>query len=213
VVTLKRLERQLLLGLDTHFSKLGDFGGENCFGGGCAVNAVGLDGDDDTAANLEEETGCRHVSIDMWICKCDGRTIETNDTGLIRLRNVGKNAVDHADQHAVLQWIFEELALPRYMCGLALLTTGILDDGDDVCAMCGHVDCATSVSVSGFRGMAARTKITARAVGELDGEDSALRANDIRDVRNGCTRCSTEVQHFRARSHVDVFDTAQDASC
>ena len=50
-------------------------------------------------------------------------------------------------------------------------------------------------------------------MGELDSEDGALRANDIRDVRNGCTRGSTKVQHFGARSHVDVVDTTQNASC
>jgi hypothetical protein len=56
VVTLERLERQLLLGLDAHFPQLGDFLCEDSFGRGGRVDTVGLDGDDDAAADLEEET-------------------------------------------------------------------------------------------------------------------------------------------------------------
>ena len=153
VITLKGLERQLLLWLDAHFPELGDFGGENGFGGGCAVNAVGLDGDDDTTANLEEETGCRKLVRKREFAG-DERTVESNNTGLIRLCDVGENAVDHADQHTVLQRIFEKLALQRDICEPALLTTGILDDGNDVCAMCGHIDCVRLVYVTSFGGLA-----------------------------------------------------------
>jgi hypothetical protein len=56
VVTLERLKRQLLLGLDAHLSQLCDFLSEDGFWCGGRVNAVGLDGDDDTSANLQEET-------------------------------------------------------------------------------------------------------------------------------------------------------------
>jgi len=62
VVTLKGLERQLLLGLDAHFPQLGDFLCEDGFGRGGRVDAVGLDGDDDAAADLEEETGCEKLA-------------------------------------------------------------------------------------------------------------------------------------------------------
>jgi hypothetical protein len=57
VVTLERLERQLLLWLDAHFPQLGDFLCEDGFGRGGRVDTVGLDGDDDAATDLEEETG------------------------------------------------------------------------------------------------------------------------------------------------------------
>jgi hypothetical protein len=43
------------------------------------------------------------------------------------LRNIGKDAVDHADQHAVLEGV-----------------TRILNNGDDVCAVGSHVDQITS---------------------------------------------------------------------
>jgi len=79
-----------------------------------------------------------------------GLTIETDDTGLIGLRNIGEDAVNHANQHTVLERV-----------------TSVLDNWDNVCAVCSHVD-----------------EITSRTVGELDGEDGALRANDISNVRH-----------------------------
>lgn len=57
-------------------------------------------------------------------------TIQTDNTGLIGLRNVGEDAVDHADQHAVL----ERMAR-------------VLDDWDDVGAVGGHVDQITTRAV------------------------------------------------------------------
>jgi hypothetical protein len=56
VVTLERLESQLLLGLDAHLPQLRDFLCEDGLGGRSGVDTVGLDGDDDTTANLQEET-------------------------------------------------------------------------------------------------------------------------------------------------------------
>jgi hypothetical protein len=79
-----------------------------------------------------------------------GLTIETDDTGLIGLRNIGEDAVNHANQHTVLERV-----------------TSVLDNWDNVCAVCSHVD-----------------EITSRTVGELDSENGALRANDISNVRH-----------------------------
>jgi len=158
VITLERLEGELLLGLDTHLPQLGDFLGEDSLGCGCRVDTVGLDGDDDTTADLQEKT-----------------SVETNDTSLIGLGNVGEDAVDHADEHTVLERV-----------------TGILDDGNDVCAVGGHVD-----------------QITTGAVGELDSEDGSFGANDIGDVRDGGTGGSTEVKDLGSRTHVDVVDTTK----
>lgn len=56
MVTLEGLEGQLLLGLDAHLPQLGDFLRKDGFGSGGRVDTVGLDGDDDTASYLEEET-------------------------------------------------------------------------------------------------------------------------------------------------------------
>lgn len=161
MVTLEGLEGKLLLGLDAHLPQLGNFLGENGLGGGSRVDTIGLDGDDDTTANLQEETG-----------------VKTDDTGLIRLGDIGEDAVDHADKHTVLEGV-----------------TGILDNGDDVCAVGGHVD-----------------QITTRAVGELDGEDGSLGANDVSNVGDGGTGGSTEVEDFGARAHVDVVDTTKNTS-
>lgn len=113
VVTLEGLKSQLLLGLDAHLPQLGNFLGEDSLGCGSRVDTVGLDGDDDTTADLQEET-----------------SVETDDTGLIGLGNVGKDAVDHADEHTVLEGV-----------------TGILNDRDDVCAVGGHVDQITTGAV------------------------------------------------------------------
>ena len=70
--------------------------------------------------------------------------------------------------------------------------TGILDNGDDVCAVGGHVD-----------------EVTTGAVGELDGEDGALGANNVGNVGNTGTGGGTEVQDLAARAHVDVVDTTK----
>jgi hypothetical protein len=51
------------------------------------------------------------------------------------LRNIGKDAVHHADQHAVLEGM-----------------TRILDDGDDVCTVGSHVDQVTSGAVRELNG-------------------------------------------------------------
>lgn len=49
--------------------------------------------------------------------------IERNDTRLVGLGNIGKDAVDHPDEHAVL-----------------VRVAGVFDDGDDVCALLGHIN-------------------------------------------------------------------------
>ena len=62
MVALEGLEGQLLLGLDAHLPQLGDFLCEDGFGRGGRVDTVGLDGDDDAATDLEEETGCEMLA-------------------------------------------------------------------------------------------------------------------------------------------------------
>ena len=106
VVTLERFKSQLLLGLDAHFPELGNFLSEDSLRCGGRVDTVGLDGDDDTATNLQEKTG-----------------VKTDNTSLIRLGNVGKDTINHADKHTVLEGM-----------------TGILYDRNDVCAVSGHID-------------------------------------------------------------------------
>lgn len=159
VVSLERLKSKLLLGLDALLPELDDFSCEDGLGGGGRVDTVGLDGDEDTTADLEEEMG-----------------VETDDTGLVGLGNIGKDAVDHADEHAVLERV-----------------TGILDNGDDVCAVSGHVD-----------------QIATTAVGELDGVDGTGGTDNVSNVGDGSTGGSTEVEDLAAGAHEDVLETTED---
>lgn len=102
--------------------------------------------------------------------------VESDNTGLIGLGNIGEDDIDHADEHAVLHGV-----------------TGILNDGDDVGALLGHVD-----------------EVTSGTVRELDGVDVSGGADDIGDVRNGGTGCGTEVEDLRAWFDVDLVKTTED---
>ena len=102
--------------------------------------------------------------------------VQGHDTGLIGLGNVGKDDIDHANEHAV-----------------ALGHTGILDDGDDVGALLGHVQ-----------------EVTSHAVGELDGVDEAGGPDPVSDMGDGGTGRGAEVEDLLARSDEDVTDTAED---
>lgn len=107
VVPLVRLQRQLLCStsadrpllrtanllheegptfwLDALLPHVVDLGSKD-LGGRCGrVDTVCLDGNDDSAAVLEEVMG-----------------VQGDDTGLIGLGNIGKDDVDHLDQHPVL---------------------------------------------------------------------------------------------------------------
>lgn len=92
MITLERLQSKLLLGLDTHFAHLVDFTGEHCLGSSGRVNAVGLDRDEDTTTCLQEERG-----------------VITNDTGLIRLSDVGKDDIHHWEQLMIVSDILTDL--------------------------------------------------------------------------------------------------------
>jgi len=74
--------------LDPLFSHLLHFSGENGFGRGGAVDTIGLDTDDDAAADFQEQ-----------MC------VEPHDTRLIGLGDVGEDDVDHGDEHAVAQGV------------------------------------------------------------------------------------------------------------
>ncbi len=157
----KLTKGQLELGLNGLRAHLLDLGGKHLGRGRSAVDTVGLDGDENTAANLEEPVG-----------------VHGNDTGLVRLGNVGKDDIDHGDNHAVAGGL-----------------TGILNNGDNVGALGSHGN-----------------QITARARRELDGVDVAGRADEVSNVGDRSTRGSTEVQHARARLHVEFVGTTSDGS-
>lgn len=113
VISLERLQGELLLGLHPLLTHLLNFTGEDGLWCGRAVDAVGLDRDDDTAVVLQEQVG-----------------VQANDTSLVRLGNIGEDAVNHGNKHAILERV-----------------TGVLDDRDDVGAVSGHVDKITARTV------------------------------------------------------------------
>lgn len=101
-----------------------------------------------------------------------------DDTGLVGLRNVSEDHVDHADQEAVV------LGLP-----------GIVDDGDDVGALLGHVH-----------------QVPSHSVRELNRVDNARRAHDIRNMGDSGSGGSTEVEDSSARHNSGLRDTANNRS-
>ena len=80
---------------------------------GKKAKKVHLDGDDEVAAVLEEVV-----------------RVESDDTGLVGLSDIGEHDVDHADEHSVL-----------------VRMTGVLDDRNDVGSLLGHVDQVAAGSV------------------------------------------------------------------
>ncbi len=104
VATLVGLEGDVLLGLEAVALELLDLRREDSLRGSGGVDTRGLDRDDAVAVVLQEVLG-----------------VVGNDTGLVRLRNIGEDDVNHVDLHAVGKGVAR-----------------ILDDGDDVGAALGH---------------------------------------------------------------------------
>lgn len=119
MVTFERFKGKLLPGLYSLLSHLLDLPSENNLGLGSTVDTVGLDGDNDTTLFFEEHVG-----------------VETNNTGLVGLGNVGEDAVDHGDEHTVAERV-----------------SGVLDDGDDVGTVGGHANQVTAGTVGELNGI------------------------------------------------------------
>lgn len=134
VVPLKGLESKLLERLNTLLAHLLHLEGEDLLGGLGAVDTVCLYGDEDTAADLEEEMGVQTDDTGFVYVSHLGdlreRGIGSRFT-LIGLGNVGEDAVDHADEHPVFERV-----------------TGIFDNRDDVCPLCRQTDQITSTAVT-----------------------------------------------------------------
>jgi hypothetical protein len=105
------------------------------------------------------------------------RGVEAENTGLIWLSHIGEDHVNHGHEHSVL-----------------LGVSGVLNNGDDICALLGHID-----------------EVTADTLGELDGVDGALGADQVGHVGHGGARGSADVENLAARLHVDVVTTTADA--
>jgi hypothetical protein len=80
----KRNKGRRTLWLDTLFSHNVDFTSKDLCGGCGRIDTVCLDGDDDSTTVLEEVVG-----------------VEGNDTCLIGLSDIGKDDIDHLDEHSV----------------------------------------------------------------------------------------------------------------
>lgn len=106
VVSLIRFKGKLFLWLDTLLPHIVNLTSKHLGRRRRRVDTVGLDGNDDCAAVLEE-----------MVC------VEGNDTRLVGLGDVGKDDVDHLDEHSVF-----------------LRVSGVVDDGDDVGSLLGHTD-------------------------------------------------------------------------
>lgn len=110
---------RLTLWLDALFSHNVDFTSKD-LGGGCGrVDTVCLDGDNDSTAVLEEVV-----------------SVESNDTCLIGLSDIGENGINHLYKHSVL-----------------LGMSSVLDDRDDVGPLLGHTNEISSGSVRELDGV------------------------------------------------------------
>lgn len=110
MIPLKRLQGQLLLRLNPLTPQLVDLHRKHLRRRLRAIDTVRLDTDKNTTTLLQEQM-----------------RVQSQDSRLIGLRHVGKHAVDHADEHAIL----ERMAR-------------ILDNGDDIGTLSRHADEVTA---------------------------------------------------------------------
>lgn len=121
------------------------------------------------------------------------------------LLTIGKDDIDHADEHPVF-------------CGV----TSVLDDGDDVGPLLGHVDEITSTSVREFDGVNGslgsdnvgdmRYRGTARLRQGKQGRMSGSLCARAPSKRTSDLRSGSEVEHLGTRSNVNVVKTSQNTS-
>mmetsp|Transcript_19741 Transcript_19741/g.58260 ORF Transcript_19741/g.58260 Transcript_19741/m.58260 type:complete len:444 (-) Transcript_19741:16-1347(-) len=106
-----------------------------------------------------------------------GVGVEGDDARLVGLGHVRKDHIHHADEHAVLEGVAR-----------------VLDNGDHVGALLGHVD-----------------EVTARPVRELDGIDGALLAHKVRHVGDGGAGRCAQVEHLGSRLDPDVVNATKNS--
>ena len=142
----KHTKSKLELRLDGLSAHLLDLVGEDLSSGSSRVDTVSLDGDKDTTANLEEPVG-----------------VHGNNTGLIGLGNIGKDDVDHGDDHAVTGRL-----------------TSVLNNGDDVGSLGGHGDKITAGSGRELDGV----DVAGRSDNVSDVRDGSTRGTtEVEDAR------------------------------
>ena len=102
--------------------------------------------------------------------------IQSHNSCLIGLGNIGKYTIDHTDEHAVFEGM-----------------TRVFDDGNDVGSGFGNVE-----------------EVASRSVGEFNGVDGSLGADNVGDVGDGGTGGGSEVEDLGAGFDPDVVDTTED---
>ena len=116
MVSFIRFQSQLFERLDSFFSQLLHFTSEHGFGIDGRVDTVGLDGDDDKTTVLQE-----HVRV------------QSDDSRLIGLGDIGEHGVNHTHEHTVL-----------------LRVSGVINNGDDVRSLLGHTNQLSTGTVGEF---------------------------------------------------------------
>mmetsp|Transcript_9287 Transcript_9287/g.27687 ORF Transcript_9287/g.27687 Transcript_9287/m.27687 type:complete len:235 (-) Transcript_9287:1818-2522(-) len=104
--------------------------------------------------------------------------IQGNNTCLIRLCDVSKDAINHANQHAVFQRV-----------------SGILYNWNNVGSQLGNAQ-----------------KIASGTMRELYGIHGSILSDNIRNVGDRSSSCSTNVKDFRAGFDPNIVNTAQNSS-
>lgn len=75
-----------------------------------------------------------------------------------------------------------------------LWMTSVFDDGNDICSLFGNID-----------------KITTGSVRKFDGINDSLRSNNVRNVRNSCSRSSSKIQNFGSGINPDIFNSSKNS--
>ena len=142
VVSLVGFQSKLLKRLEVLSLELANLPSEDRLRCRGRVNAARLNRDNRVAPSLQKVVG-----------------VQRDDTRLVGLRNVGKDDVDHANEHPVLEGV-----------------PGILNDWNYVGAGLGHVD-----------------EVAPGTVGELYSVDTAGGTDNVGNVGDGCSGCSSKV--------------------
>ena len=116
VVSLVWLQRQLFQRLKVFFLQLADLSSEYSFGCGSGIDTTGLNGNDGVSSVLQKVV-----------------SIQSYNTGLVGLGNIGKDAVNHSDEHSVLERV-----------------SGILNNRNNICSKLGNSQEITSRTVGEF---------------------------------------------------------------
>jgi len=165
VISLVRFQRELLERFKVFRLQFAHFASKDGFRGRRAVNAGGLDGNDGVAAIFQKVV-----------------RIQCHNAGLIGLGDIGKDGVDHAEQHAVLERV-----------------SGVFDNGNNVGALLGDAEQVASGAVGEFdrvdraRGTDNVAHVRdrgARSGAQIEHLGAGVNVNVVDTTENGSGDCS-----------------------